>query len=95
MIKVEVVYVPLTKAVIHRALDLKLGATVSDAIHASEIYLIYPETRSFPVGIFSKQVSLEQVLKEGDRIEIYRPLILDPKESRRKKANVLSEKNKS
>ncbi|KTD58429.1 Persistence and stress-resistance antitoxin PasI [Legionella sainthelensi] len=94
MIKVEVVYVPVTKAVVHRALDLKPGATVSDALHASEIYEIHPETRGYSVGIFSKQVSLAHVLKEGDRIEIYRPLILDPKESRRKKANVLSEKNK-
>ncbi|KTD15121.1 Persistence and stress-resistance antitoxin PasI [Legionella gratiana] len=95
MVKIEVVYVPLKKTVVHKILELKLGATVSDALHASEIYVTYPETRSFPVGIFSKQVSLDQVLKEGDRIEIYRPLILDPKENRRKKAKVLSEKNKS
>ncbi|QEY50511.1 RnfH family protein [Legionella longbeachae] len=95
MIKVEVVYVPLTKNVVHRALDLNPGATVSDALHASGIYEIYPEARTFPVGIFSKQVSLEHVLKEGDRIEIYRPLVLDPKESRRKKASILTEKNKS
>lgn len=95
MITIELVYVPLNKAVVHMALDLKQGATVSDALSASEIHLIYPETRGFPVGIFSKQVGLDYVLKEGDRIEIYRSLTLDPKENRRKKATVPLQKKKS
>ena len=38
------------------------------------------------VGIFGKQTTLDQLLKDRDRIEIYRPLILDPKEMRRKRA---------
>ena len=38
------------------------------------------------VGIFSKHVSMDRVLNDGDRIEIYRPLLLDPKEARRKRA---------
>lgn len=85
---------PLKKAIVHMTLDLKQKATVSDALNASGIYAIHPETRGLPVGIFAKQVSLEHILKEGDRIEIYRPLILDPKENRRQKANVTQDKNK-
>jgi hypothetical protein len=38
------------------------------------------------VGIFGKAVKLSQVLKSGDRVEIYRPLLNDPKEARRRKA---------
>ena len=38
------------------------------------------------VGIFGKQTTLDHLLKDRDRIEIYRPLILDPKEMRRKRA---------
>lgn len=86
MVKVELVYVALDKNTIHKTLKLQQGATVSDALQASEIYHTHPETRDMPVGIYSKQVPLDQVLQEGDRIEIYRPLILDPKEKRRQKA---------
>jgi putative ubiquitin-RnfH superfamily antitoxin RatB of RatAB toxin-antitoxin module len=38
------------------------------------------------VGIFGHKASLDQVLREGDRVEIYRPLIADPKEARRQRA---------
>ncbi|WBV70900.1 RnfH family protein [Legionella pneumophila] len=67
-------------------MDLKQGATVEEALIKSNIYSICPETRELPVGVYGKRVSVDQVLKEGDRIEIYRPLILDPKEKRRKLA---------
>jgi putative ubiquitin-RnfH superfamily antitoxin RatB of RatAB toxin-antitoxin module len=39
-----------------------------------------------PVGIFAKKKTLDTVLRERDRIEIYRPLVADPKDSRRKRA---------
>nr|WP_230458782.1 RnfH family protein [Legionella pneumophila] len=67
-------------------MDLKQGATVEEALIKSNIYSICPETRELLVGVYGKRVSVDQVLKEGDRIEIYRPLILDPKEKRRKLA---------
>lgn len=86
MVKVELVYVTAEKKTVHMTLDLHHGATVFDALSASGIYQTYPETRDMPVGIYAKQVSLEQVLQEGDRVEIYRPLVLDPKEKRRQKA---------
>lgn len=61
---------------------------VEQAINLSEILQKYPQIdlNVNKVGIFSKAVKLDQVLREGDRIEIYRPLIADPKEIRKKKA---------
>jgi len=88
MVKVELVYVDLEKTTVHLTLDLKQGSTVSDALSASGIHCTHPETKGMPVGIYARQVSLDAVLKEGDRVEIYRPLNLDPKEKRRQRARL-------
>lgn len=88
MVKVELVYVPRDGATIHIAMDLKYGTTVVQALMASGIYALHPETKDLPVGIYAKQVSLDTILKDGDRIELYRPLALDPKEKRRRLARV-------
>jgi len=69
-------------------LSLTAGASVQDAIDASglvdkiEDLVVDPKM----VGIFGAKVPLVQVLKNGDRVEIYRPLIADPKEARRQRA---------
>jgi uncharacterized protein len=86
MVKVELVYISFEKKTIHLTLNLESGATVRDALNASRIHDDYPETINMPIGIYAKQVSVDTVLKDGDRIEIYRPLALDPKEKRRQKA---------
>ena len=86
MVKVEIVYVAADKSVIHLKLSLKPGASVSDALNDSGLLTTNPEVQGLPVGIFAKQVSLETVLKPGDRIEIYRALTLDPMEKRRQRA---------
>lgn len=64
------------------------GTSVEQAIEQSGILSLYPEIdlSTTKVGIFSKACKLTDTLREGDRIEIYRPLIADPKEMRRKKA---------
>lgn len=64
------------------------GITVGDAIQASQIQETHPEMQiaDGKVGIYGKAVKLSQSLKATDRIEIYRPLINDPKEMRRRKA---------
>ncbi len=92
MISVNLVYVDLNQTVVRMVLSLEHNATVYDALITSGIYSLHPETKDLPIGIFSRQVSLEQILKEGDRIEIYRPLIWDPKEKRRQKARIVREK---
>jgi putative ubiquitin-RnfH superfamily antitoxin RatB of RatAB toxin-antitoxin module len=61
---------------------LPAGATVRDAVRASGIAGIDLQR----VGIFGKRVSADTRLAEGDRVEIYRPLTMDPKEARRARA---------
>ncbi len=63
------------------------GTTVAQAIEASAIRDQFPQIECEPVvGIFSRIVMLDDPLSTGDRVEIYRPLIADPKETRRRKA---------
>ena len=64
------------------------GITVQTAIMQSGILSQFPEIDLSinKIGIFSRPIKLTDVLKEGDRIEIYRPLLADPKEIRRKRA---------
>jgi putative ubiquitin-RnfH superfamily antitoxin RatB of RatAB toxin-antitoxin module len=86
MVKVELIYIAKEGTTFQVDLELKFGATVFEAIEESGIYRLYPETKDLPIGIFAKQVTLDTPLREGDRIELYRPLSLDPKEVRRQKA---------
>lgn len=70
-------------------LNVDAGTTVAAAIEASGILSEYTDIdlNKNKVGIFGKATALETVLHEGDRVEIYRPLIADPKEVRRKRAD--------
>jgi len=70
------------------ALDLVADATVADAIEQSGIVEMFEGFVLDPakLGIFGQKVPLEQVLRDGDRVEIYRPLLIDPKEVRRQRA---------
>ena len=61
--------------------ELPAGATVDDALAQSGI-----TADKSPVGIFGRRVSRQTVVTDGDRIEIYRPLIADPKDARRSRA---------
>lgn len=69
-------------------LEVADDCTIAQAISQSGILQRYPmlETEEFKVGIFSKIVELDHILKAGDRIEIYRDLVIDPKEARRLRA---------
>jgi hypothetical protein len=64
------------------------GCTVGQAIELSGIREAFPGIVIDPaaVGIFSRKVSMDHELREGDRVEIYRPLIADPKEMRKQRA---------
>ncbi|MCA1977902.1 MAG: RnfH family protein [Thiobacillus sp.] len=64
------------------------GTSVEQVIRASGVLEAHPEidlSRN-KVGIFSKLVKLDEIVRDRDRVEIYRPLIADPKEVRRKRA---------
>ena len=86
-ITVEVVYATPAKQVLIE-LEVPPGCTVREAIERSEIQRAFPGLEIDPaaVGIFSRKARLEQELREGDRVEIYRPLQADPKETRRRRA---------
>jgi putative ubiquitin-RnfH superfamily antitoxin RatB of RatAB toxin-antitoxin module len=70
------------------SLALEAGATVADAIHKSGILAECSEINlnTYKVGIFSKTTDLTAVLQEQDRVEIYRPLQVDPKQARKLRA---------
>jgi len=82
--KIEVAYALLERQFL-KSLDVKLGASVSEAINLSGVLEEFPEINLDinPVGIYSKKVTLDSVVKDGDRIEIYRALRVSPKEARR------------
>ncbi|MGD8784327.1 MAG: RnfH family protein [Thioalkalispiraceae bacterium] len=86
-ILVEVAYAKPEQQVII-PLQVKQGTTLIEAIKLSGILSQFPEIDldKNKTGIFSKISKPETVLREKDRVEIYRPLIADPKESRRKRA---------
>lgn len=71
-----------------RPLRVPQGTTIGQAVETSGVLAEFPEINlvTQPVGIYAKKKTLDTVLRERDRIEIYRPLIADPKDSRRKRA---------
>lgn len=88
-INVEVVYALPARAEIVR-LTLPAGATVAQAIEASGLRARYPEIDpdgANKLGIFAKLTKADAVLRDRDRVEIYRPLIADPKAVRKKRAD--------
>lgn len=72
-----------------RELEVEEGTTIEQAIGQSGILADIPgiDLALQPVGLFGKKRPLDTVLREHDRIEIYRPLVADPKESRRRRAD--------
>jgi putative ubiquitin-RnfH superfamily antitoxin RatB of RatAB toxin-antitoxin module len=86
-INVEVLYALPAQQPLRRV-QLAEGATVDDAIRASGVLDAFPEIdlAKNKIGIFSKLVKLDEPVRDKDRVEIYRPLIADPKEVRRKRA---------
>ena len=87
MIHVEVVY-PLPDEQRVFTLVVNKAMTVEEIIAQSGVLALYPEIdlKKNKVGVFSRNVRLDAVVRDGDRIEIYRPLLADPKEIRRKRA---------
>ncbi|HTD05703.1 RnfH family protein [Undibacterium sp.] len=86
-IKVQVCYSTIQGVTL---LDVQLaaGATLSEAVAQSGILQRHPEidVTINKVGIYGKLKSADSPLHDGDRVEIYRPLIADPKEARRRRA---------
>ena len=86
-INVEVAYAIPEKQII-RDVNVDAGTTIGAAIVQSGIMMDFPELEleEAKVGIFGKMAAMTTILSDGDRVEIYRDLIADPKEVRRKRA---------
>jgi len=89
---VETIVVEIAYALPERqtllSFDVPLGTTLEQGIPLSGIAAIHPELEldAMKVGIFGKAAPRDQVLREKDRIELYRPLFADPKEIRKQRA---------
>lgn len=93
-VNVEIVYINIDQVVFHQTLTLEKPMTVTEVLGMSGIYQQHPEAQAFVIGIFSKRVAPETLVKEGDRIEIYRPLIKNPKERRLEKHKARKQNNR-
>jgi hypothetical protein len=86
-LRVEVVYA-LPDGEDAVSLELRPGATAADAVRASGLLERHPEIDlgRHRIGIYGRVVAKQAPLAEGDRVEVYRPLLVDPKEARRRRA---------
>lgn len=86
-LNIEVVYAQADRQEVVK-LTLAVGATVKSAVEASGLLQKYPDIdlSKNKLGVFAKLVKADAVLQDKDRVEIYRPLIADPKEVRKQRA---------
>jgi len=85
--KIEVVYA-LSDQQILTTVELPIGATVLDAVNQSGLisqFNLWPACQ-LSLGIFGRKVNVDTILHEGDRVEMYRPLQIDPMAKRRIRA---------
>jgi putative ubiquitin-RnfH superfamily antitoxin RatB of RatAB toxin-antitoxin module len=96
LIKVEVVYASKERQELVEC-EVAAGSTLREAIQASGILVLFPELvlDQLSIGIFSARRRLGDIVNTGNRIEIYRPLEMDPKEARRLRALKDKEADKS
>lgn len=79
---------PAPREVFEQVLSLPPGATLVDAVKASDLSQRFPDLdwrHALTPGIWGKAVEWNQALKEGDRVELCRPLTVDPKVARRER----------
>lgn len=70
------------------ALTVPVGCTAREAVRLSSLAQAFPllDLNSLVLGLFGRRIEDDHVLADGDRVELYRPLLLDPKEARRQRA---------
>jgi putative ubiquitin-RnfH superfamily antitoxin RatB of RatAB toxin-antitoxin module len=87
MPRVTVAYSPAPRQVLEWTLDLPEGSTVQQAVLASGWRAARPGQDLVPtdVGVWGRRCPLEQPVREGDRVEVYRGLLVDPKVARRER----------
>jgi putative ubiquitin-RnfH superfamily antitoxin RatB of RatAB toxin-antitoxin module len=73
-----------------KSITVASGVSIRDVILQSRLLQQFPDLNidKLEAGIFSNKMPLDHILSDGDRIEIYRPLLIDPKEARRRRAKL-------
>lgn len=86
MVEIEIAYGTAEKQLL-QTLRVTEGTTAREAVLQSCIAEEFPDAdvKNAPLGIFGKAVKDDTVLRNRDRVEVYRPLLADPKEARRKR----------
>lgn len=86
-LQITVVYSPVERAVREVVLQLSAGSTVLQALQTSGLLQLFPalDPSALTLGVWGRRGSLTQVLQHNDRVEIYRPLNVDPKVARRER----------
>lgn len=86
-LRVTVIYSPAPREVLEWPLELPVGAAVGDALQASGLvtYLPQPDLETVDAGVWGRKARIDQLLQDGDRVEVYRPLQVDPKVARRER----------
>lgn len=89
LVHVQLVYSPAAREVVELALTLQTGCTALQALNLSGLPDQYPQLRegTLSLGIWGRRCEPDTVLQEGDRLEVYRPLTVDPKVARRERFN--------
>ncbi len=82
-IAVEVIYASAPGAIDRCGVDLPAGSTLRDAIAASGLLSRHPGAEALRWGVHGRVRQPDARLRDGDRVEVYRPLQIDPKEARR------------
>lgn len=86
MVEIEIAYGTAGKQLL-QTLSVPEGTTAREAVLMSRIGSEFPDAdvHNAPLGIFGKAVAEHTVLRHKDRVEVYRPLLADPKEARRRR----------
>lgn len=87
-IRVEVAYATANEQIL-LCVEMPAGSRIIDAVECSGLLRRRPDIKwpDAPVGVFGQKISKDALLADGDRVEIYRPLRVDPKTRRRERAS--------
>jgi putative ubiquitin-RnfH superfamily antitoxin RatB of RatAB toxin-antitoxin module len=87
-VRITVAYSPRARETVEVELELPSGATVGDALRAGDLCSLWPEataSASAGLAVWGRRARLDQCLQDHDRVELCRPLIVDPKVARRER----------
>ncbi|WP_019519309.1 RnfH family protein [Faucicola boevrei] len=90
--QIEVMFCPTPNEQLHQKLSVASGTTAQQAVEILGWWQQFPQIQDFAVGVFSHKIDWQTVLQDGDRLEIYRPLTINPMQKRAKKMMLKAKK---